>query len=217
MKIARFFLMMTLVSAVLSAAAMEIPVQRGASSSSKRGMVIAFVDMDRIYKEFPETNQARKEYQEQAGKMKSVLSDKEAELADLREQLSILKAAAQGDPAAAPGTSGVKASSATAAGPAPAELAQIANNLEEKEALLADQEATLAQARREAVKALSEFERQRAAQIFGKLYKSLVQIADEKGVDVVLDKSALLYGQGGFDLTEALSRRVRGLPDEEKP
>jgi Skp family chaperone for outer membrane proteins len=211
---ARLIPVLLLAAAALPSEAMEIPLERGGPKASKRGLVVGFVDMDRIYQEYPETRKARKEYQEQADKMKGLLADKEAELSDLREQLSVLKAAQ----AVSASTQAVSASTAAVAFSTP--TAFTSGNLSQKEGELAEQEASLTEARKSAVQALSEFERKRAAQIFGKLYKSLVQLADEKGVDVVLEKSALLYGQAGLDLTDALSRRVRGLPDdaeEEKP
>jgi Skp family chaperone for outer membrane proteins len=193
--------LLTLFLAAPLAHAMEIPLQHGSAGEKggDKASRIGFVDMDRIYQEFPETGKAREEYQRQADKVKQALVDKESELADLREQISVLKAASEA-PAA---------STETAPAPLPS------GDLEEKERLLADEETALQEAKEEASAILTEFERRRAAQIFGKLYKSLVQLADEKGVDLVLDKSALLYGQGGLDLTEALSRRVRGLPDAE--
>ena len=86
-------------------------------------------------------------------------------------------------------------------------------NMTQREQTLAEEESSLALAKAEAAKKLAEFEKKRAAQIFGKLYTALMQLADERGVDIVLDKSALLYGQGALDLTDDLSRRVRGLPD----
>ena len=252
-----------LIAAVLLSAsvlrALEIPLERG-SSKAHKGIVVAFVDMERIYQEFPETRKARQEYQDQAGKMKAVLTDKEAELSDLRDQLSILKSAmAEGLPpavstAAAPvlttptfskststlssSSSTVSRSTSTAALPSqgvlpvpgagltvptgssstatapPTSSGELSASIAQKERTLAEEESTLDQARKEAAKALTEFERKRAAQIFGKLYKALSQLADERGVDVVMDKTSLLYGQKALDLTNALSRRVRGLPDE---
>lgn len=190
---------------------MEIPLERGAQAQKGRGnksLVIGFVDMDLIYQQFPETKKARQDYQIQADKIKQALSDKEAELDDLREQLSILSAA-EGSHSASTAT--VPGSSLPPAGLGSAPAMSTAD----KARMLADDEKDLAAAKKEAAAALLEFERIRAQQIFGKLYKSLVQLADEKGVDMVLDKSSLLYGQGGLDLTDALSRRVRGLPDED--
>lgn len=231
------------------ARALEIPIQRGPATGKKRdAQVVAFVDMERVYKEFPETRKARQEYLDQADKMKQTLADKAAELSDLREQLAVLRDASAADaggggpfpaPSALPAaaTSPAKgyspvapaASSSTVSTPltaAPAFSTSTASiprpaapppplpvNLGQREQNLADQETALAQAKADAARALSDFEKKRAAQIFGKLYTALVQLADERGVDIVLDKSALLYGQGSLDLTEDLSRRVRGLPD----
>jgi Skp family chaperone for outer membrane proteins len=45
------------------------------------------------------------------------------------------------------------------------------------------------------------------------LHKALVDVATERGVAVVVDKSSILYGENAVDLTEALHRKVRGLPD----
>jgi Skp family chaperone for outer membrane proteins len=185
---------------------LEIPLQRGASNV-RQGQVIAFIDMDQVYQEFPETQKARKEYEEKVNIVYQELADKEAGLADLREQLAILREAAVADslpivstsPATTPAQGGVNS----------------VGDLSGKESMLAEQEASLTEAKSLAVQNLKEFERKRAAQVFGKLYQSLVQLADEKGVDLVLDKKSLVYGQGSLDLTEALTRRVRGLPDLE--
>lgn len=179
------------------ASSMEIPLERGTEKNRKGGgPVIGFVDMDLIYQEFPETKKARQEYQAQAEKIKQALLEKDAELSDLREQLAVLQAAAG---------AGVARSTDTASNP-PVDVQEQARNLQEQEAALLD-------AKKEAAADLLEYERMKASQIFGKLYRALMQLADEKGIDMVLDKSALLYGQGGMDLTDALSRRVRGLPD----
>jgi Skp family chaperone for outer membrane proteins len=231
--------------------ALEIPVQR-AQGKKRDAQVVAFVDMERVYQEFPETRKARQEYLEQADKMKQALADKAAELSDLREQLAVLRDASAADAAAvgsttvavsspsaalalpavttgttkgtsAPGPSfstgtakalspgGPAASTATVSVPRTAASGPV--NLQQREQTLAEEESALAQAKADAARKLAEFEKKRAGQIFGKLYTALVQLADERGVDIVLDKSSLLYGQGSLDLTEDLSRRVRGLPD----
>ena len=260
----RYALIVAVLLSTSALRALEIPLSRGSSKGGK-GVVVGFVDMERIYQEFPETRKARQEYQEQAAKMKAVLTDKEAELSDLRDQLSILKSAmGEGLPSAVStsavqgltvptfsrSTSTVSNSSATVIGststrsavlpststagltiptassstvpvalstaPAapPMSPGDISAGIAQKERALAEEESSLNKAQKEAAKALAEFERKRAAQIFGKLYQALTQLADERGVDVVLDKSSLLYGQKGLDLTEPLSRRVRGLPDD---
>lgn len=184
------FVFALLCSAVFSQA-LEIPLER--SASSKKGAVVAFVDMERVYQQFPETLKAKQEYKEQLEKLKRDLSEKEASLEDLRQQLEVLTAAQSSEDGAA-----------------------LQANTSQKQQDLAAQETSLDDARARAVEALGAFEKKRTAQIFGKLYKSLVQLADEKGVDIVVDKASLLYGQAALDLTETLSRRVRGLPEPEQ-
>jgi Skp family chaperone for outer membrane proteins len=227
MIIRRAVLTGTFLSLAVVVSALEIAVQR--SLSKKRdSQTVAFVDMERVYQEFPETRKARQEYLEQADKLKQSLADKAAELSDLRDQLAVLRDASSADAIAASTAAAAPPSIATGTtkGALPAVPAvstgtlQVPRivlppsiDLQQREQTLADQETALAQAQADAARTLSEFEKKRAAQIFGKLYTALMQLADERGVDMVLDKSALLYGQGGLDLTEDLSRRVRGLPD----
>jgi Skp family chaperone for outer membrane proteins len=203
------------------ASALEIPLQR-AQGKKRDAQVMAFVDMERVYQEFPETRKARQEYLDQADKMKQSLADKAAELSDLREQLAILRDASSADAVAVASTSVTASSAPAAAAPPAASTATVSVprtaapapvDLRQREQSLAEQESSLAQAKADAARTLAEFEKKRAGQIFGKLYTALVQLADERGVDIVLDKSGLLYGQGALDLTEDLSRRVRGLPD----
>lgn len=68
-------------------------------------------------------------------------------------------------------------------------------------------------ARRTAAQELRALEEKKSLQILGTLYKTLTQLAQERGVDVVVDKSFVLFGQEAVDLTEPLARRLRGLPD----
>jgi Skp family chaperone for outer membrane proteins len=179
--------------------ALEIPLERG--GGGKKGAVVAFVDMERVYKDFPETRKAKQEYKVQLDKIKQELANKDAELDDLRQQLEVLKAARSSD-----------ISTGTATSPA----SMPDSGVSQKESQLQELESGIEQARAEAADALGVFEKKRAEQIFGKLYKSLVQLADEKGVDIVVDKASLLYGQAALDLTDLLSRRVRGLPETDQ-
>jgi Skp family chaperone for outer membrane proteins len=208
-------LLLTLLFALPAARALEIPLERAPGKTTlRRGAVIGFVDMDRVYKEFPETRRAKQDYQKEADRLRQSLSDKELELSDLREQLAVLKDALAADAAVAVSSPSV-AVSTVAAESAPA-YAPSSADMSIRESTLAAQESALLQAKKDAAAELTAFERRRAAQIFGKLYQALVQLADERGVDLVLDKSALLYGQVALDLTETLSRRVRGLPDTDE-
>jgi Skp family chaperone for outer membrane proteins len=65
----------------------------------------------------------------------------------------------------------------------------------------------------DAAAALRDFESKQSARILGQLHKALVELATERGIAVVVDKASILHGENAVDLTEALHRKVRGLPE----
>jgi Skp family chaperone for outer membrane proteins len=95
-------------------------------------------------------------------------------------------------------------------------LGSAKESIRQQENLLARQESQLDDERKTAAQEMKNLEQKRSMQIFGKLYKALVQLADEKGLSLVVDKSSILYGQTGLDLTDSLRRRIRGLPEPVK-
>ncbi|MBL0350812.1 MAG: OmpH family outer membrane protein [Elusimicrobia bacterium] len=192
---------------------LEIPLKRGTNQATRVG----FVDMDKIFREYPETQKARADYYKALEKRRSELASREKELASLDGPgpvggTSTPPAVSTGlfslpleltPPAASTGTAAV-------APPAPPDP-------EEREAERRQKREEIAAARASAARELKELEEKKSVQILGALYKTLVQLAQEKGVDLVVDKSAILYGQSAIDLTEPLARRLRGLPDDGKP
>ncbi len=82
---------------------------------------------------------------------------------------------------------------------------------------LVQKEQELEQARIDAAKAVKDLEETRSLQILGKLYNAMVQLAEENNISLIVDKSSILYGQQAIDLTDKLSRRIRGLPDTDEP
>lgn len=197
----------------------EIPVRRGGAS----GAAVGYVDMELVFREYPEARKAREEYQKEVLRHKGELADRERALSDLKREIEALKATPLPAPA-------VEQSSTTAESPTPlvstatvespavstATAASVAEGLKRREEQLLKREKELEEARESSAKALRAFEATRSKTILGRLYKALVELADEKGIRLVVDKSAILYGQNTIDLTEALNRRVRGLPEEEK-
>ncbi len=227
-----------------AAAALEIPLKQQSGQASGGGPAIGFVDMESVFQEFPETQKAKTEYHKELNARREALAQREKELSDLKEQLAVLRStveeAAKGaspgaegtakgaspgaegtakEPAVAPSTDTAALPGLTpepsAPGMSPAALAAIRESVRQREDILKEKEASLEQARKEAADALKLLEERRSLQIFGKLYTALVQIADEEGIGLVVDKSSILYGQEAQDLTEKLRRRVRGLPPEE--
>lgn len=211
------------------AAALEIPLKQQSGGGQGASAAIGFVDMESVFQEFPETQKAKTEYYKELNARREALTQREKELSDLKEQLAVLRSTveeaakqpAPADAAVAPSTDTADAGPAApeadaAAGMNPAALAAIQQSVRQREEILAEKEVSLEQARKEAADALKLLEERRSLQIFGKLYTALVQIADEEGIGLVVDKSSILYGQKAQDLTEKLRRRVRGLPPEEE-
>ncbi|HMU96068.1 MAG TPA: OmpH family outer membrane protein [Elusimicrobiota bacterium] len=192
------------VAAGSSLGALEIPLKRGANQATRVG----FVDMDKIFREYPETQKARAEYYKALEKRRSELAAREKELAAL-DGPAPPPVISTGLFALPPDLMSPTASTGPAAIPAP--------DPEEREAVRREKQAEIAEARAAAARELKELEEKKSVQILGSLYKTLVQLAQEKGVDLVVDKSAILYGQNAIDLTEPLARRLRGLPDDGKP
>jgi Skp family chaperone for outer membrane proteins len=197
-----------------SAHAMEIPVTRG---SGHEGVSVGYVDMEKIYEEYPETHKAKKDFYTELAKRRRILADKEKEMADLRERLSVLRSSLEEVDGSS--TSVVSSSKTVAVSSAPVITPEVLeatrSSLVQQEQLLKEHEVELEKDRQDALEEFKQLEERKALQVLGKLYKALVQLAEEKGIDLVVDKSSILYGQHAFDLTEKLSRRVRGLPDDD--
>ena len=199
----------------------EIPVRRGGAS----GAAVGYVDMELVFREYPEAKKAREEYQKEVVRHKGELADRERALADLKREIEALKATPLPTPAVEPSSTTTESptpdvSTATVESPvvtaSTATAASVAEGLKRREEQLLKREKELEEARESSAKALRAFEATRSKTILGRLYKALVELAEERGIRLVVDKSAILYGQNTIDLTEALNRRVRGLPEEEK-
>jgi Skp family chaperone for outer membrane proteins len=170
-----------------AAGAVEISFKRGGQGEGTR---VGFVDMQRIYREYPETQKARAEYNRELARYKAELTDRERALEDLKLR-----------PTASP----VASTDTVAVATAPA----VPAGADEVERARAD----LEKARADAAAALRDFESKQSARILGQLHKALVALATERGVAVVVDKASILYGENAVDLTEALHRKVRGIPE----
>lgn len=197
----------------------EIPVRRGGAS----GAAVGYVDMELVFREYPEAKKAREEYQKEVVRHKGELADRERALADLKREIEALKATALPAPAVEKSSTTIDSltpavSTATVESPSisTATAASLEDGIARREEQLLKRQKELEEARESSAQALRAFEATRSKTILGRLYKALVELAEERGIRLVVDKSAILYGQNTIDLTEALNRRVRGLPEEEK-
>jgi Skp family chaperone for outer membrane proteins len=194
---------------------LEIPLKQSAGG----GVTVGYVDMEAVFQEYPETKKAKNEYYTELTKRREVLSQKERELADLRQQLAVLRGTLSESSSSAPpagqgtGSSVSTATTSAAMMASTSSVASVNATILDRERVLSQKEAELEQARIEAAKAVKDLEESRSLQILGKLYNALVQLADENNISLIVDKSSILYGHQAIDLTEKLRRRIRGLPD----
>lgn len=165
--------------------ALDIPLS-GGSQQSGGGAKIGFVDMDRIFKIYPQTQAAKEDYSKQLKKKKDQLAAKEKELEDIKNRISILDSTSvSGAETPGEGTGTLKKD-------------------------LEDKKVEYEEMKKQASQDLANFQSQQSQIILGKIYQALRDLALEEQVSVVVDKASILYGDATIDLTDKLQERVRG-------
>jgi len=204
-----WFLGLTLLRAA-AVHALDIPLSGGSESGG--GLKIGYVDMDRIFQVYPQTQAAKEDYAKQLKKKREQLSAKEAELHDVEGRISILEATLK-QGSAAPAPPSVPAAPAVSTGtvdPALDPTANVAQSIGKMKDDLEARKSELEELKKQATADLAAFESQQSQLILGKIYQALRDVAVEEQVAVVVDKSSILYGDASIDLTEKLQERVRG-------
>ncbi len=192
---------------ISSASALEIPLGSSVQASGgNHGTAVGFVDMDRIFQIYPQTNNAKEDYAKQLQKKRDQLADKETKVNNIKNRISVLEAtmkdlgaAAAAQPANPDGTTTAPAADA----PTPQNLTDMKRQLETEMAELDDM-------RKQSEKDLATFQGQQSQIILGKIYESLRDLAQEEQITVVVDKASILYGDTAIDLTDKLQAKVRG-------
>lgn len=128
-------------------------------------------------------------------------------------------------PAAAVASSSAPAAAPAAAEPSAAELQARAEDqlrrrdakvkeldaaVAAKEAELASKQASLTAYQGQVEKDLVDIESRRSEMLLGRIYAAVKETAVESGVSVVIDKTAILFGQGSADLTDKVLKRLEG-------
>lgn len=165
------------------------------------GNVVGFVDMDKIFHEYPETQRAMLDYQKEISKKREEISGLEGQLLELKQKKAVMENTFSVLPEnqnLAESTTTVNAVSLSTA------------TLSEMNSQIEEQEESLVVAKARVERELAEMEERRSLSILGKIYKALEKLAETEGVDVVVDKSSVLYGNATVDLTEKLQKRLRG-------
>lgn len=172
--------------------ALDIPLSGSSETGQGGGAGLGYVDMDRIFQIYPQTQVAKEDYAKQLKKKRDQLAAKESEMADIQGRIAVLE-------------STLKLADDTQ--PAAATSKQ---SLEKMKQDLETHKTELEELHKQATSDLAAFESQQSQLILGKIYQALRDVAIEAQVSVVVDKSSILYGDATIDLTEKLQERVRG-------
>ena len=201
MKMKNGFAVAIIMAALISrsAGALDIPLSGGTEAGG--GIKIGYVDMDRIFQVYPQTQAAKEDYAKQLKKKREQLAAKESELREVEGRISVLESTMKqgGAPPAVDG-----------APPAEDPLASVSQSVGKMKDELDSRKTELVELRKQATADLAAFESQQSQMILGKIYQALRDVAVEEQVAVVVDKSSILYGDASIDLTDKLQQRVRG-------
>lgn len=104
---------------------------------------------------------------------------------------------------------GVSPSSAAVASPAAARPRESDLAIAEKAKLLEIKEADFKTFESQAEKSLLDLESRKTEILLGKIYAAIQEVAKAEGVAVVLDKSQILFGRQGVDLTGKVLQRMK--------
>ncbi|MCG3203883.1 MAG: hypothetical protein KCHDKBKB_00560 [Elusimicrobia bacterium] len=182
----------------------SIDIPLSGATNSGGGAKLGYVDMDKIFQVFPQTQAAKEDYAKQLKKKRDQLSAKETELKDIEGKISVLESTLKQGTSAPPSPEGEASESiASATNNMSQSIQTMKNELEAKKM-------ELLELKKQASTELAAFESQQSQLILGKIYQALKDVALEEQVTVVVDKSSILYGESSIDLTEKLQQRVRG-------
>lgn len=180
---------------------LEIPLV-GAGGGGQKSVSIGYVDMERIFQIYPQTQAAKEDYAKQLKKKREQLAEKEAELENIKSRISVLESTLK--------DLGGNAQSDSAAGSAVPGASETPQSLTNMKKELETKKTELEELKKRAQDDLIVFENQQSRLILGKIYQALKDLAAEEQLTIVVDKSSILYGSTDIDLTEKLQQRVRG-------
>jgi Skp family chaperone for outer membrane proteins len=107
-------------------------------------------------------------------------------------------------------TSSSNASTAAVVPDLDARISSFTAIIAEKKALVEKKSKELDEKKAKVEKELSELEDCKTQLIMADFYSVILDIAKEENISVVVDKSSILYGQPGIDLTDKVLDRLRG-------
>ncbi len=194
-----------LIALVTCANALDIPLTGGSDTGTS--IKIGFVDMDKIFQVYPQTQSAKEDYAKQLKKKREQLAAKESELKEIEGKISVLESTMKQGASAPPPPTDSADPNTKANGDSLTNVSQSVDNMKRD---LDTRKQELEDLRKQAKADLATFESQQSQLILGKIYQALRDVAVEEQVTVVVDKASILYGDASIDLTDKLQQRVRG-------
>jgi Skp family chaperone for outer membrane proteins len=208
-------------------AAVQIPLEQvSVNGDTASNGAIGYVDIDRVFREHPQTERSRAEFTAEVEKRRATAGERQKALETLNQVLqssgTILQqvknqlADAKSAQAAAAGDAAAVTVSSTAV----LDLVTI----KAKENEIAVLEESLAGLRQDIEKRtmeltdsaakdqayLQEWEEKRTSEVLGDLYDILQDIATAEHLTIIFDKTNILYGQGARDISDLVRERMKG-------
>lgn len=232
------FLIMFVIPMVYSYG-IRIPLEGGTAThgAAEGTMRIGVVDIEMIFREFPETKRGQKELENELKKAQEQIEVKKKEIEELQKEIDEMDAVEEKTgnlpgmklSRDATGQAGVDVSTSTGAAldvearESGQEFLKDKKDTKKKEdqkgfeklykskkELLQKKKDELGKFIKESEANLLAMEERRSREILEKLYRVLEKIAREESLDVILDKNYVLYGQPAIDVTEKLKKRLAG-------
>ncbi|MBD3271980.1 MAG: hypothetical protein GF384_05530 [Elusimicrobia bacterium] len=202
-----------------------------AAARADGALRIGVVDMELIFREFPETRRGRQDLEKEIQHVQKEITEREKEIAQLEQEVEEMKSV-QDTTGSMPGMNKTEeneeSSDDNEAVTESDQNQKSEENSEEKEKreqqdtkdfvkLLNEKESLLKEKKKELTEFTEKskvnilaFEERKSKEILDKLYRFLSEIAKEENIDIILDKSYVLYGKPAVDVTEKLRRRLSG-------
>lgn len=220
---------------------MRIPLsgQSSGPTAAAGGVRIGMVDMEIIFREFPETRRGQQDLEKEIQNARITINTKQQAIDALQEEVQEMQTI-EDKTGHLPGmdlTADTTAQTAPDTSPESdddMEIVEVSDEpdskkdsqkdkkkkkqdekdfkklLDEKTQELAELKKELEEFKKESEINLLEFEERKSREILEKLYRVLTQIAREEKFDIILDKNYVLYGQPAVDVTEKVKRRLAG-------
>lgn len=201
----------------------RIPLEGGTGTAVQgSGAVrIGMVDIEMIFREFPETRRGKGELEKEINAAQIKIEEKETEIEALQKEVDEMNAVKDKtgnlpgmalqqtttDQALTEGTTVFQEPDTKSKEEDQKDFEKLHKS---KTELLTKKKEELERFKKESELNLLAFEERRSKEILEKLYRNLEKIAREEGLDIVLDKNYVLYGQPVIDLTEKLKKRLAG-------